>query len=51
MTDYDKEFLDYMESKYHITVEDATNGSEKAILTFTVAWDIWKQAKRVYAQK
>ncbi len=51
IAEYDKEFLDYMKSKYHITVEDATNGSEREIITFNVAWDIWKQAKRIYSQK
>ena len=51
MVEYDREFLDYMKSKYHITLENAANGSEKEIITFAVAWDVWKEAKRVYSQK
>ncbi len=51
MAEYDKEFLDYMKSKYHITLENATRGSEKEIITFAVAWDVWKEAKRTYSQK
>ncbi len=48
MVEYDKEFLDYMKYKYKITVERATNGSEKEIVTFAIAWDVWKQAKKIY---
>lgn len=47
---YDKEFLDYMKSKYGITLERATKGSEREIITFAVAWDIWQQAKKTYSQ-
>jgi hypothetical protein len=50
MGKYDKEFLDYMETKYRITVERATNGSEKERITFAVAWDVWKQAKKIYSR-
>ena len=50
MADYDKEFLGYMKEKYHITIEKATNGSERERITFAVAWDAWKQAKRVYTK-
>lgn len=50
MTEYDKEFLDYMKSRYHITLENATNGSEREIITFNIAWDIWKQAKSIYSK-
>ncbi|HUY70360.1 MAG TPA: hypothetical protein VMV00_02215 [Candidatus Baltobacteraceae bacterium] len=50
MEKYDKEFLDYMATKYKITLENATNGSEREIITFSVAWDMWKQAKKVYLQ-
>ncbi len=48
MVEYDKEFLDYMKSKYDITVEDATKGPENKIVTFAVAWDVWKHAKSVF---
>ncbi|MGC8651802.1 MAG: hypothetical protein ACP5UH_00925 [Candidatus Micrarchaeia archaeon] len=51
MVEYDKEFLEYMKSKYHITLGNATNGTEREIITFAVAWDVWKEAKRVYTQK
>ena len=51
MADYDKEFLDYMQRKYHIDLEKATNGTEKEIITFAVAWDVWKEAKRVLSNK
>jgi len=37
-----------MKSQYHITLENATNGTEREIITFAVAWDVWKEAKRVY---
>ena len=50
MEKYDKEFLDYVKTKYRITLDEATNGSERERITFAVAWDIWKQAKRVYSQ-
>lgn len=50
MTEYDKEFLDYMKSKYNITVENATKGSEREIITFAVAWDVWKHAKQIYSR-
>ena len=48
MKDYDKEFLDYMKKKYKITLENETNGTEREIITFAIAWDIWKQAKKTY---
>ncbi len=51
MESYDKEFLKYMKDKYKITAENATNGSEREIITFAIAWDVWKQAKRVFADK
>lgn len=51
MQKYDREFLDYMEKKYKITLENATSGSEKEIITFAVAWDIWKRAKKFYEAK
>jgi hypothetical protein len=51
MAEYDKEFLDYMQSKYNITLESATHGSEKEIITFAVAWDVWKKARDVYSHK
>jgi hypothetical protein len=50
MGKYDKEFLDYMKNKYKITLERATNGSEREIIRFAIAWDIWKQAKKIYSQ-
>ncbi len=50
MADYDKEFLDYMERKYKINLEKATHGSEREIITFAVAWDVWKQAKKTYSK-
>ncbi len=43
---YDKEFLDYMERKYKITLEKATEGSEMEIIRFAVAWDVWKEARK-----
>ena len=49
MVDYDKEFLGYMERKYHIDLEKATSGTEREIITFAVAWDVWKEAKRVFS--
>ncbi|OJI07933.1 MAG: hypothetical protein BK997_01380 [Candidatus Micrarchaeum sp. ARMAN-1] len=48
---YDKEFLDYMEKKYGITLEKATNGSEMEIIRFAVAWDVLKQSKKVCKEK
>ncbi|MDE1871355.1 MAG: hypothetical protein KGI06_03885 [Candidatus Micrarchaeota archaeon] len=48
MEKYDKEFLDYMEKKYRITLEKATRGREVEIITFAVAWNVWKQAKKLY---
>ncbi|MDE1857261.1 MAG: hemerythrin domain-containing protein [Candidatus Micrarchaeota archaeon] len=50
MEDYDREFLDYMRTKYKITLGGATNGQESQIITFAVAWDVWKQAKKVYSR-
>ena len=49
MEKYDKEFLDYMAKKYRITLEKATTGNEMDIIRFAVAWDIWKQAKKIYS--
>jgi hypothetical protein len=51
MKNYDKEFLNYMEKKYRITLEKATNGSEMEIVRFAVAWDVWKQAKKTYQKR
>ena len=51
MEKYDKEFLEYMESKYKITLEKATNGSEMEIIRFAPAWDVWKQSKKVCEEK
>ncbi|MDE1851294.1 MAG: hypothetical protein KGH69_01220 [Candidatus Micrarchaeota archaeon] len=48
MEEYDKEFLEYMEKKYKITPKKATTGREIKIITFAVAWNVWKQAKKVY---
>ncbi len=50
MENYDKEFLDYMKSKYKITLQEATSGQEQQIITFAVAWDVWKQAKKLYSR-
>jgi hypothetical protein len=49
MEKYDKEFLDYMEDKYNITLEKAKTGREVEIVTFAVAWNVWKQAKKIYS--
>lgn len=49
MEKYDKEFLEYMENKYKITLAKATSGSEMEIMRFAVAWDIWKQARKIYS--
>ncbi|MCL4371827.1 hypothetical protein M1373_00715 [Candidatus Marsarchaeota archaeon] len=51
MQEYDKEFLDYMEKKYKITLEKATKGSEMDIIRFAIAWDVWKQANKVCKEK
>jgi hypothetical protein len=51
MEKYDKEFLEYMEGKYKITLEKATNGSEMEIIRFALAWDVWKQSKKVCKEK
>lgn len=51
MVKYDKAFLDYMESKYNVTLEKATTGNEMEIIRFAVAWDVWKQAKKIYQTK
>ena len=48
MKKYDKEFLTYMKGKYKITPEKAKNGREVEIITFAVAWNVWKHAKKVY---
>lgn len=32
-----------------ITLAEATNGSEMEIVRFAIAWDVWKQAKRVFS--
>ena len=48
MEKYDKEFLDYMKKKYKITPESGKSGREVEIITFAVAWNVWKQAKKVY---
>ncbi|ASI13823.1 hypothetical protein Mia14_0510 [Candidatus Mancarchaeum acidiphilum] len=50
MGEYDKEFLDYMKEKYGITIEDAAKGPESKIITFAVAWDVWKHAKSIYSK-
>ncbi|MDE1833302.1 MAG: hemerythrin domain-containing protein [Candidatus Micrarchaeota archaeon] len=50
MENYDKEFLDFMKAKYRITLDDATDGQESQIITFAVAWNVWKHAKRIYSQ-
>ena len=46
MEKYDKEFLNYMKDKYKITPAKAKNGREVEIITFAVAWNVWKQAKK-----
>lgn len=50
MEQYDKEFLEYMKNKYKLTLDKATNGTEQQIITFAVAWNIWKQAKNLYCK-
>ena len=51
MERYDKEFLDYMKNRYKITLEKAKSGREVEIITFAVAWNVWKQARRVYGTR
>lgn len=51
MEKYDREFLDYMEKKYNLTTEKATKGSEMEIIRFAIAWDVWKQSKKVCEEK
>jgi hypothetical protein len=51
MVNYDKEFLDYMQRKYRMDLEKATSGTEREIITFAVAWDVWKEAKRIFSNK
>ncbi|MDE1869664.1 MAG: hypothetical protein KGH71_01605 [Candidatus Micrarchaeota archaeon] len=48
MEKYDPQFMDYMKKKYKITLGKATDGEEVEIITFAIAWDVWKQAKKVY---
>jgi hemerythrin superfamily protein len=48
MEQYDKEFLDYMRTKYKLTLDEATNGTEPQVIKFAVAWDVWKHAKSIY---
>ena len=50
MVKYDKEFLDYMKEKYHITLYEATNGTEMQRIRFAIAWYIWKRAKKVFTE-
>ena len=51
MEQYDKEFLDYMKTKYKLTLDEATNGTEQQIIKFAVAWDMWKQAKNTFYKR
>ncbi|MEM3215743.1 MAG: hypothetical protein QW091_02855 [Candidatus Micrarchaeaceae archaeon] len=51
MQNYDPEFLDYVQKKYHIDIDKATNGTERERITFAIAWNIWQQAKKVYSKK
>ena len=51
MEKYDNEFLGYMKNRYGITLEKAKNGREVEVITFAVAWNVWKQARRVYRDK
>ena len=51
MEQYDKEFLKHMKTKYKLTLDNATNGTEPQIIEFAVAWDIWKQAKNNFYKK
>ncbi|MGI0100624.1 MAG: hemerythrin domain-containing protein [Candidatus Micrarchaeaceae archaeon] len=50
MENYDEEFLGFMKTKYGLTLEEATNGQEPQIIKFAIAWNVWKQAKKVYSQ-
>ncbi len=51
MGKYDKEFLDYMEKRYGITLAKATKGREVEIITFAIAWNVWKQSKKIYSRR
>jgi len=51
MEQYDKEFLDYMKTKYKLTLDEATNGTEQQIIKFAVAWNVWKQAKNTFYKR
>ncbi len=51
MEQYDKEFLEYMKTKYKLTLDEATKGAEPQIIEFAIAWDIWKQAKYTYYKR
>lgn len=48
MEKYDKAFLDFMKTKYRITPTNQER--EVQIITFAVAWNVWKQAKKVYGR-
>ncbi len=50
MENYDREFLDYMKTKYRLTLEEATSGTEAQIIKFAIAWNVWKRAKEVYSK-
>ena len=50
MEQYDKEFLEYMKTKYKLTLYEATKGTEPQIIKFAIAWDVWRQAKNVYSK-
>ncbi len=50
MPGYDKEFIDFMKEKYDITPKEGRSGREAQIITFAVAWNVWKEAKRVYSK-
>jgi hemerythrin superfamily protein len=39
-----------MKTKYKLTLDDATNGTEPQIIKFAVAWSVWKQAKSIYSK-
>jgi hemerythrin superfamily protein len=51
MEQYDKEFLEYMKTKYKLTLNEATKGTEPQIIKFAIAWDVWKQAKSAYSKR
>ena len=51
MEQYDKEFLEYMKTKYKLTLDEATKGTEPQIIKFAIAWDVWKQAKSAYSKR